>query len=114
MSRRVRNLVKSKIRLSGRSRLLVKRSRSNMHIQLIDTLGKTHWMLSTCESSFKKKHGYGGNCSAAKELGLLAGKKLLEMSSDIADNVAFDRGGCLYHGRVKALADALREAGVKI
>ncbi|EJX03012.1 Ribosomal protein L18/L5, partial [gut metagenome] len=53
---------------------------------------------------------YGGNIEAAKQVGELVAKRALELK---IENVVFDRGGYLYHGRVQALADAARAAGLK-
>jgi len=65
---------------------------------------------STVEAEVKKQYPNGGSIEAAKCVGQLVAKKCLE--SQISE-VAFDRSGFKYHGRVKALADAAREAGMK-
>jgi large subunit ribosomal protein L18 len=83
--------------------------RTNMHIyaQMIDDeSGRT-----LCEaSSVSLKLPYGGNVEAAKKVGEELGRKAKESNVEAA---GFDRGGYRYHGRVKALADGVREAGVK-
>lgn len=84
--------------------------RSNMHIyaQLIDDVnGVTLAAASTLESALKGSNG--GNCVAAKNVGLLIAEKAKEKG--IVD-VVFDRGGLIYHGRVAALADGAREGGL--
>jgi large subunit ribosomal protein L18 len=83
--------------------------RTNMHIyaQMIDDEnGRT-----LCEANSKAmKIGYGGNVQAAKAVGEELGRKAKEIS---VERVGFDRGSYRYHGRVKALADALRSSGLK-
>ena len=83
--------------------------RTNLHIyaQMIDDeSGRT-----ICEaSSVSLKLGYGGNVDAAKKVGEELGRKAKDHNVAAA---GLDRGACRYHGRVKALADAVREAGVK-
>ena len=92
---------------SERPRLCVYRSLQNIYVQIIaDTCGKTLVSASSVEKDF----GYGGNKDAAKKVGELAAKRALEKG--ISD-VVFDRGGYLYHGRIEALAEGAREAGLK-
>lgn len=87
-----------------RPRLSVFRSLSNIHAQIIDdTLGKT----LIAESSLKIKKG--GNIAAAKAVGIALAKKAQAKG---IKSVVFDRGTAQYHGRVKALADAVREGGL--
>ncbi len=88
-------------------RLSVFRSNGNIYAQIIDdTKGNT---LVSC-SSIELKLANGGNVEAAKQVGA----KLAELAlAKNIENVVFDRGGYIYHGRVKALADAAREAGLK-
>jgi len=92
-----------------RPRLTVYRSARHMYAQVIDDLeGRTLVSASTNEKSAKLDHG--GNCTAASEVG----KKLAARAREAGiDSVAFDRNGYRFHGRVKALADAVREGGVK-
>ena len=87
-----------------RPRLSVFKSASNIHAQIIDDLaGKT----LVAASSLKIKKG--GNAAAAKEVG----KKIAELAkAKKVSKVVFDRGNSLFHGRVKALADAAREGGL--
>ena len=87
--------------------MCVYRSLQNIYVQIIDdTCGKTLVSASSVEKDF----GYGGNKDAAKKVGELAAKRALEKG--ISD-VVFDRGGYLYHGRIEALAEGAREAGLK-
>jgi len=84
--------------------------RSNMHIyaQLIDDVnGLTLAASSTAEGALKGS--YGGNCAAAKNVGLLIAEKAKEKG---IVTVVFDRGGLIYHGRVAALANGAREGGL--
>lgn len=100
--------------LSGtpdRPRLCVYRSLKNISVQIIDDVnGKTLVAASSLDKDIKAKFAYGGNKEAAKLVGESVAKKALEKGIDV---VAFDRGGFLYHGRVKELADGAREAGLK-
>jgi len=92
-----------------RPRLCVYRSNNNIQVQLIDdTVGNTLVSVSSYESGFEKNEG--GNVEAAKKVGQLAAERALEKG---ITEVVFDRGGYLYHGRIKALAEAAREAGLK-
>ena len=88
-------------------RLSVYRSNANIHAQIIDDeKGVT---LVSC-SSVELKLENGGNVEAAKTVGETIAKRALEKK---IEDVCFDRGGYIYHGRVKALAEAAREAGLK-
>ena len=91
-----------------RPRLCVFRSDRHIYVQVIDdVLGVT----LACASSLEKDFGaYGGNKEAAQRVGELIGKRCLDKG---IDKVVFDRGGYLYHGRVKALAEKARESGLK-
>ena len=92
-----------------RPRLSVYRSLKNIFVQIIDdNTGTTLVSASTIEKNAKVQSG--GNVEAAKKVGEAIAKKALEKG---ISNVVFDRGGYIYTGRVKALADAAREAGLK-
>jgi len=94
-----------------RPRLNVYRSLNNIYAQLIDdTKGVTLVSASTLDKELKDDPGHGGNKNAAKAVGALVAKKALEAG---IKQVVFDRGGYIYHGRVKELADAAREAGLE-
>jgi large subunit ribosomal protein L18 len=87
------------------------KSLKNMSAQLIDDVsGVTLAAASTLEKDIKAKIKTGGNIEAAGLVGEAIAKKSLEKG---VREVSFDRGGFLYHGRVKALADKAREAGLK-
>ena len=91
-----------------RPRLNVFRSSKNIYAQLIDDINGV--TLASAASNEKDFGMYGGNQEAAKKVGeLIAGRA----KDKGIENVVFDRGGYLYHGRVKALADAARESGLK-
>lgn len=100
--------------LSGTSekpRLCVFRSLKNISVQIIDDVsGTTLAAASTLDKDIKEQAGNGGNKAAAKLVGEAVAKKALAKG---IEQVAFDRGGFLYHGRVKELADSAREAGLK-
>lgn len=92
-------------------RLIVHRSSKNIYAQLIDDVsGTTLLSISTGDKAFKKDQTWGGNVEAAKKLGSYL---FNEAKKKGVDRVVFDRGGYLYHGRVKALAEAARESGLK-
>jgi large subunit ribosomal protein L18 len=92
-----------------RPRLNVFRSLKNIYVQIIDdTTGKTLVAASTLDEVLKGKT-VGGNKEAAKEVGRLIAQKAIEKG---IKQVVFDRGGYLYHGRVKELAEGAREAGL--
>ncbi len=96
---------------SAKPRLCVYRSLKNISAQIIDDeTGKTLVSASTLDKDIKAQAAYGGNKEAAKLVGEKIGKAALGLGIEI---VAFDRGGFLYHGRVKELADGAREAGLK-
>ena len=83
-----------------RPRLCVYRSSKNIYAQVIDDVnGKTLAAASTLDADIKAQAAYGGNKAAAKKAGIAT--------------VSFDRGGYLYHGRVKELADGARSAGLE-
>jgi len=88
-------------------RLNVFRSNKAIYAQLIDDLAG-HTLAAA--SSIELKDVSGGNVEGAKAVGTLIAKKALEKN---IKTVVFDRGGYIYHGRVKALADAAREAGLE-
>ena len=91
-----------------RPRLSVFRSENNIYAQIIDDVaGKTLCSASTVEKGFE---GNGGNCEAAAKIGKLIGERAV--AAGITE-VVFYRGGNVYHGRVKALAEGAREGGLK-
>ena len=102
---RVRNHISG---TAERPRLNVFRSLSNIYAQVIDDVnGVTLVSASRKAKDFKN---YGGNIEAAKAVGEAVAKRALEKG---ITEVVFDRGGYVYHGRVAALAEAAREAGLK-
>ena len=104
-AQRVRRRLKKNA--DGRPRLSVHRSSKNISAQIIDDLtGTTLASASTLET----KGANGGNTDAATKIGELIAERALKAK---VETVVFDRGGYLYHGRVKALADAARAAGLK-
>ncbi|WP_039740519.1 50S ribosomal protein L18 [Geobacter pickeringii] len=103
--------VRKKIRgTTERPRLNVFKSARHIYAQIIDdSTGATLVAASTLNSAAGEGTAYTGNVDAAKQVGALIAKKALEKS---ISTVVFDRNGFLYHGRVKALADAARENGL--
>jgi len=96
---------------AARPRLCITRSNANMYAQVIDDVeGKTLCAVSTLGAEFKKTKKSGATVEGASALGELIGKKAKD--SGISE-IVFDRGGNLYHGRIKAVADGAREAGLK-
>ncbi|OPX43003.1 50S ribosomal protein L18 [Ruminiclostridium hungatei] len=110
---RLRKHVRVRKKVAGtteRPRLNVFRSLKNIYVQIIDdSTGNTLVSASTLDTALKGKVAYGGNKEAAKEVGKLIAEKAVEKGIKA---VVFDRGGYIYHGRVKELADAAREAGL--
>ena len=106
---RVRRVVKRAA--NGRPRLSVFRSSKNIHAQVIDDAkGVTVASASTLEKDIKSGLKTGADSAAAAAIGKLVGERALEKG---VTDVVFDRGPYLFHGRVKALADGAREAGLK-
>jgi large subunit ribosomal protein L18 len=107
-SRRVRGTLKRAA--SGRARLSVFRSSRHIYAQVIDDrAGKTLAAASTLDKDLKTSLPKGSDLAAAQAVGKLVAERALKAG---VKDVVFDRGGYLYHGRVKALADAAREAGL--
>jgi large subunit ribosomal protein L18 len=94
---------------TGRARLSVHRSSKHIYAQVIDDLkGSTVAAASSLEKDMRGKTG--ANVDAAKAVGKLVAQRAVEKG---VKDVVFDRGGYRYHGRIKALADAAREGGLK-
>lgn len=106
---RVSNKVK---RYSNRPRLVIFRSHKHISAQIIDDAqGVTLVSAGSLDKDIRTNLKYGGNCAAAAEIGTVIAKKALTAG---VTQVAFDRRGFKYHGRVRALADAARDAGLDI
>ena len=107
---RTRRHARVRRKISGtaeRPRLCVYRSNTNLYVQIIDDVAeKTLVAASTLDKEIKTKHA---NKEAAKELGTLIAKKAADKK---ITTVVFDRGGYIYHGVVKELAEAAREGGL--
>ena len=108
---RERRHIRVRNKISGtaeRPRLCVYRSNSNLYVQIIDDVaGNTLAQASTLDKEVKTKYA---NKEAAKEVGALIAKKALDKK---IKEVVFDRGGYIYHGVVKELAEAARENGLE-
>jgi large subunit ribosomal protein L18 len=108
LHRRVRRRVEG---TPERPRLAVFRSLRQIYVQLIDDqTGRTLASASSLDPEFRKQMKTGGNLAAAKLVGRLIGERARSAGHT---KVVFDRGGYQYHGRVKSLADAAREAGLE-
>lgn len=109
--RRARKL-RAKISRQGVKRLSVHRTSQHIYAQVIDETGGTVLVAaSTLDAAVKKEVKNTSNVEAAT----LVGKRVAELAKDAGvEEVAFDRSGFRYHGRVKALAEAAREAGLKL
>lgn len=107
-SRRVRHTLRRSA--NGRVRLSVFRSSKHIYAQIIDDgAGKTVAAASSLDKDIKGSLPKGSDLAAAKAVGALVAERALKAG---VKDVVFDRGGYIYHGRVKALADAAREAGL--
>ena len=108
---RTRRHIRVRRKISGtaeRPRLCIYKSNANLYVQVIDDVaGKTLVSASTLDKEIKTKHA---NKEAAKELGTLIAKKAADKK---IETVVFDRGGYIYHGVVKELAESAREGGLK-
>lgn len=111
---RVKKHMKIRNRFSGtaqRPRLAVFRSNNHMYAQIIDdTVGKTLVSASTVEKEVKAELEKTNNVDAAAYVGTVIAKRALEKG---IKEVVFDRGGFIYQGKIQALADAAREAGLE-
>lgn len=112
---RVRRAERTRNRLkkfaNGRPRLSVFRSNKYIYVQLIDdAAGTTLASASSLEKDVTEKVKTSGNMEAAAQVGSLIAERAKKAG---VTDVVFDRGGYIYHGRVKALADAAREAGLQ-
>ena len=103
------NRVRGKISgTAERPRLCVFRSENHIYAQIIDDVaGNTLVSASSVEKEFT---GNGGNCEAAKKIGATVAERALQKG---IEEVVFDRGGYIYHGRVQALAEGAREGGLQ-
>lgn len=111
---RVKRHLRSRARINGtaeRPRLNVFRSEKHIYAQIInDDLGNTLVAASTVDKELKDKVAAGSNKEAARAVGEMIAKKALEAG---ITKVVFDRGGYIYHGRIKELAEAARQAGLE-
>jgi len=112
---RIKHRIRKRVQGSDvRPRLTVFRSVAHMYVQVVDDMnGRTIASASTTEPALKgalPKAAKGGNVAGAKAIGKAIADRLIEKG---VKRVVFDRNGFLYHGRVKAVADAAREAGLE-
>jgi|TARA_B100001540_G_scaffold33999_1_gene29974 large subunit ribosomal protein L18 len=109
--RKSRNRTSLRKKLNGKIRLSVFRSNKHIYCQIIDDQNNTTLLSSsTLDKELRKKIKSTGTKEAASEVGKDIGKKAIEKG---LKEIVFDRGGYLYHGRVKSLADGAREVGLK-
>jgi len=110
-ARRVLRVRKKVNGTSTRPRLAVSRSHRHISAQIIDdTVGRTLCAVSTNTKELRAQVGYGGNRKAAEVAGKMLGERARQLG---IEQVALDRRGLRYHGRIKALAEAARAAGLK-
>jgi large subunit ribosomal protein L18 len=112
---RIKYRLRKRVRGSdARPRLTVYRSVSHIYVQVVDDMtGRTIASASSIEPSLKGslgKQAKGGNVAGAQAIGKTIASRLIEKG---VKRVVFDRNGFLYHGRIKAVADAAREAGLE-
>jgi len=112
---RIKHRIRRRVRGdAGRPRLSVFRSVAHIYVQVVDDMtGRTIASASTVEPGVKgglAKKATGGNVEGAKAIGKTIAERLIEKG---VKRVVFDRNGFLYHGRVKAVAEAAREAGLE-
>lgn len=107
-----RKRIRSKVHgTAQRPRLSVFRSARHIYAQIInDDLGTVITSASTMEGQFRGSGKNGGNMDAAREVGKLLAERAVTKNIEM---VSFDRGGFKYHGRVKSLAEAVRDGGLK-
>jgi large subunit ribosomal protein L18 len=109
--RRHKRIRKKIIGTPQRPRLVLRRSHKNLFAQLVDDLnGKTLVGMSSLSEGFRAKMKTGGNAKSASILGELMAQKAKEKG---ITKVVFDRGGYLYHGRIKAFAEEARKQGLE-
>lgn len=115
------NKRKARLRRAGRARahirrlavhrLSVHKTPRHIYVQVFSSHGgEVLLSASSLEKSFREEHGYGGNIAAARAVGALIGERARQAG---ITQVAFDRSGFKYHGRIKALADAARAQGME-
>ncbi|MDD3149954.1 MAG: 50S ribosomal protein L18 [Candidatus Gastranaerophilales bacterium] len=111
---RIKKHKRVRIKMAGtaeRPRLAVFRSNKHIYAQIIDdNKGLTLASAGSVEKSFKEKFADGADIEAAKEVGTLVAQRAKAAG---IESIVFDRGGFVYHGRIAALADAAREAGLQ-
>lgn len=109
--RRCRHIRKRVVGVSERPRLSVYRSNRNIYAQIINDLEGRTLVAASTKSKDAAIEAIGSNKAAAEKVGELLGQRALQQG---IKQLAFDRGGYKFHGRVKALADGVRKAGVKL
>lgn len=109
--RRIHERIRKKVLgTSERPRLNIYRSLNHIYVQVIDDLKSVTLVSASSAEGEKKSRTNGGNLAAAKSVGKIIAERAKAKG---INKVVFDRGGYIYHGRVKALADAAREAGLQ-
>ena len=102
--------IRSKLRLGDKHRLTVHKTAMHTYAQLLSPRGEIIASASTLEKSIVKSKNHTGNIETAKIIGKVIAERAIKNN---VSEVAFDRSGFNYHGRVKALADSARENGLK-
>ena len=94
----------------GIPRMSVRKTHQHIYVQVTNTDSTVICSASSLDKELISEVNYGGNCSAATKVGSLIAKRCLDKG---VKQIAFDRSGFKYHGRIKALADAARESGME-
>lgn len=108
--KRIRRIRKHLLGTSDRPRMRVFRSNKHIYVQLIDDIQQTTLVAASTENKDFDASEMKGKCEQAKKVGLIVAEKAKAAG---IEEVVFDRGGYLYHGRVKALSEGAREGGLK-
>ena len=108
INKRSKTLVRARIKQSGRYSVRIFLSNKHTYAQIVNPQGI---VMTSVSSRAAKTLVSGSNCDAARAVGSLLGKKIVELG--VQDNIAYDRSGKKYQGRVAAIADSAREEGVK-
>lgn len=109
---RERSKRKSRARLNGKNRIIVMRSNRHIRVQLVDVNGRVVGGASTLTPSLKSKISYSGNKDAAKQVGIAVAEIAKKLK--LVENLAFDRSGYIYHGRVAMIAEGMRSSNINI
>lgn len=103
---------KSQARMQGKNRVIIRRSNRHIRAQIVDVSGRVVGGVSTLTPTIRKDISYTGNKDAANAVGVALAAVIKKLK--LTDNLAFDRSGYRYHGRVAMVAEGLRSAKIVI